>query len=71
MLNRLADVHKMAGDVIHNIPVIGDTAIQDFIKGTGKNITLFNKKEYHSIQKNLIQYKDESVDPFVKSSEDA
>lgn len=67
MLNGLADVHKMAGDVIHNIPVIGDTPIQDIIKGTGKNIKLFNKKEYQNIRKSLIQYKDASVDPFVKS----
>lgn len=70
MLNRLADVHKMAGDVIHNIPVIGDTPIQDILKGTGKNIKLFNKKEYHNIQKNLIQYKEASVEPFVESIED-
>lgn len=44
MLDGLADAHKIAGDVLNNIPVIGDTPIQDIIKGTGKNIKLFNKK---------------------------
>lgn len=69
MLNGLADVHKMAGDVIHNIPVIGDTPIQDIVKGTGKNIKLFNKKEYKNVINEVDQYKDVAVTPFVKSLE--
>lgn len=53
MLDGLADAHKIAGNVINNIPVIGDTPIQDIIKGTGKNIKLFNKKEYRNVIKEL------------------